>query len=343
MNFSSKPIFHCFGIAVSLWAGSFAIAQSDRLYDTSGKNVSGAVTQTSAKGVQIKRGATPQNFLSADIVKILYEGDPGPLTQAREFVIDGQYEQALDELKKIDPKTIQRDVIEADYNYYMVYAQGKLALAGRQPKDVAAKNVLGFIGKYRESWHLFDAAKLLGDLALALNNPAEALKYYKYLEQSSSADTKIESVYLQAMVSVKQKQGEAAIALLDRVIDLKAQTPQTIRTQALAKAGKAVSLAQSGKADEGLKLVNSLIDELNPSDIEMAARIYNAQGAAYEAIGDNEGAVLAYLHTHLMFSGVPDAHADALLRLVELWPAVGKPERAAEARQELQQRYPGAL
>jgi hypothetical protein len=42
-----------------------------------------------------------------------------------------------------------------------------------------------------------------------------------------------------------------------------------------------------------------------------------------------------------MFSLQPDAHAEALKRLVELWPQVGKPERAAEARQELQQRYPG--
>jgi hypothetical protein len=42
-----------------------------------------------------------------------------------------------------------------------------------------------------------------------------------------------------------------------------------------------------------------------------------------------------------MFSAQPDAHAEALKKLVELWPLVGKPERAAEARQELQQRYPG--
>jgi hypothetical protein len=90
-----------------------------------------------------------------------------------------------------------------------------------------------------------------------------------------------------------------------------------------------------------LTLVNGMIAELNPTDIEMAARIYNAQGASYEANGDHEGAIMAYLHTHLMFSAQPDAHAEALKKLIELWPLVGKPERAAEARQELQQRYPG--
>ena len=88
-------------------------------------------------------------------------------------------------------------------------------------------------------------------------------------------------------------------------------------------------------------MVDQLIAELNPADTEMAARIYNAQGASYEAAGDIEGAILSYLHTHLMFSGQPDAHAKALTRLVALWPKVGRTERAAEARQELQQRYPG--
>ncbi len=40
---------------------------------------------------------------------------------------------------------------------------------------------------------------------------------------------------------------------------------------------------------------------------------------------DREGAILAYLHTHLMFSSQPDAHAESLVRLVELWPKSANP------------------
>lgn len=325
------------------WDAPSAQAQSDRLYDTSGNNVSGAVAQTSARGVQIKKGNNVSNFASGDIEKILYEGDPAALTQAREFAIDGQYDQALTELQKIDMGSIKRDVIEADVAFYIALSQAKLALAGKKPRDAAARTVLAFATKYRDSWHFYDAAKLAGDLALALNNPAEATKYYKLLAGASSVDTKLESVYLQSLVLLKQNQSAEAIAELDKIIGYQAQTPASLRTQILSKAAKAVALAQGGKADEGLGMVKELIAELNPTDIEMSARIYNAQGASYEAAGDNEGAVLAYLHTHLMFSGMPDAHSEALLRLVDLWPKVGKPARAAEARQELQQRYPGAL
>ena len=223
------------------------LAQNDRVYDTAGKNVSGTVSQTSSKGVQLKRGNNIENILSSNIEKILYEGDPGPLTQAREFAIDGQYEQALDELKKVDVTTIKRDVIEADFAYYTAFSQGKMALAGRGPKDAAAKNVLGFIGKYRDSWHLFDAAKLLGDLALALGNTNEATKYYTFLEQAASPDTKIESAYLQGMVMVKANQPAAAIELFDKIIGLNAQSPQTGRLQSLSKAGKAVALRKAAR------------------------------------------------------------------------------------------------
>ena len=100
-------------------------------------------------------------------------------------------------------------------------------------------------------------------------------------------------------------------------------------------------MQKAGDADKGLKQVGELVSQLNPTDVEMNARIYNAQGHCFEAAGDIEGAILAYLHTHLMFSGASDAHAEALTQLVELWPKVGRTERAAEARQELQQRYPG--
>ena len=181
----------------------------------------------------------------------------------------------------------------------------------------------------------------MGDLSLALNDTGRAMTYYRSLMNAPSEDTQVESIYLQGLVNLKKNENEAALAEFEKVIGRNAQSTRTARLQTLANAGKAVAMAQSGDAEAALELVKRLIADLNPTDVEMAARIYNAQGASYEASGDTEGAVMAYLHTHLMFSLQPDAHAEALKRLVELWPQVGKPERAAEARSELQQRYPG--
>ncbi len=318
-----------------------ASAQLDRVYDKAGDNVSGTVMQTSAQGIQLQKGGNTTNFAAGDVLKILYEGDPAALTKGREFALDGQYDQALGELKNVNLQALPRDVIKADAAFYLAFCEAKLALAGKGKKDEAANKMLAFAAQFRDSWHFLDAAKMLGDLSLAMNETDKALTYYKSLMNAPSVDTKYESVYLQGLVHLKKGDAATALTEFEKVIGVKAQTAQTGRLQTLCKAGKAVALAAGGKAADGLALVNALIAELNPTDVEMAARIYNAQGASYEASGDDEGAILAYLHTHLMFSAQPDAHAEALQKLVELWPKVGKPERAAEARQVLQQRYPG--
>ena len=328
-------------VSLFLIGTNSASAQLDRVYDTKGDNVSGTVDKTSAQGIQITKGGSAQTIAAGDILKILHEGDPAPLTRGREFALDGQYDQALGELKKIAINTLPRPIIEADAVFYLVYCEAKLALAGQGKKDEAARKMLAFAGKYKDSWHFYEATRLLGDLELALNNPDKALRYYEFLMRAASADTKIESAYLQGLTRLKMQDGAKALAEFEKIIGLNAQTPQTARLQSLSKAGKAVALAMAGKSPEGLEITKELVTELNPADVEIAARVYNAQGACYEAGGDLEGAVMAYLHTHLMFSAQPDAHAEALKKLVELWPQVGKPNRAAEARQELQQRYPG--
>ncbi len=313
----------------------------DRVYDMAGDNVSGDVVSTSKNGLKLKKGGNTQDFVAGNILKVMYQGDPPQLVKAREFAVDGQYEQALAELKNVNKENIDRKEVNADYLFYTVLCQSKLALSGKGDKKAAATAMFEFAKANQDTWHFYNAMKLLGDLALALNDHANALKYYKILASAPSSNTKIESVYLTGLVNLKKDAIPEATADFDKVIALQPQSPVAARLQTLAKAGKAVALARGGSGDEGLSMVKALIADLNPTDTEMAARIYNAQGASYEASGDKEGAIMAYLHTHLMFATQPDAHAEALTKLAELWPQVGKPERAAEARQELQNRYPG--
>ena len=319
-----------------------ANAQVDRVYTNNAATpTAGQITAVTKNGVQLKTGATTQNFASSDIKKILFQGDPSALVKGREAAIGGQYEQAVEELKGLAPAALGRDVVKADAGYYLVLSRAKLALSGRGNKTEAAKAALAFAGAHKDSYHFYSVARILGDLAMALNNHEQALRYYGSLENAPATEMKIESRYLTGVALLGKGDTAAAEKKFDDVIGLKANTPEILRLNKLAQAGKAVALARAGKGNEGLALVNKLIEDLSPTDIEMAARVYNAQGACYEAMGDKEGAVFAYLHTHLMFSTQADAHATALAKLIELWPLVGHPERAAEARQEMQQRYPG--
>ena len=162
-------------------------------------------------------------------------------------------------------------------------------LAGKGSKEEAARKLLAFAAKYRDSWHFFEAAKLLGDLSLAMNDTGKAMTYYKSLMMAPSPDTKVESVYLQGLVNLKKNENEAALSEFEKVIGVNAQSTQTARLQTLAKAGKAVALAQNGDADAALELVKGLIADLNPSDVEMAARIYNAKERVTKRAGIPRG------------------------------------------------------
>jgi hypothetical protein len=344
-NISMKRIFTQPRILVFTCAWMLAIssaqAQIDRVYDLEGDNVSGAVLEGSKDGVRLDKAGITKVFKAGEITKIMFEGDPPQLTKARAFALDGQYDQALAELKKVKVNTINRDLIKQDVAFYYALCEARLALTGQGKVDDAVRRMLDFATRYQSSWHFYESAKLLGDLALASNNSEQALKFYGTLEKAPAEATKIEAKYLQGLVRLKMKQGPEAVADFDQILGLKSQTTQIVRLQTLSKAGKAVALALQGNGDQANELTNTLIAQMNAADVEIAARIYNARGASCEARDDLEGAIMAYLHTHLMFSAQPDAHAEALKRLVELWPKVGKPERAAQARQELQNRYPG--
>lgn len=317
-------------------------AQMDRVYTFGSDNASaGAVIEATKNGIKLKTGRNEKAYTQGEIRKIVFQGDPRELTRAREFAIDGQYQQALDEMKGLDLSKIPRDVIQADAAYYLTLCQAKLALAGQGDRNAAIGSAVKFAGKYRDSYHFYSAAKLLGDLALATKAYDKAIQYYGALSKAPSTETKIESRYLTGIALLEKGDVPAAQKSFADVAAVNVQSVEALRLKSLAKAGQAVALAKGGKGKEAMAIVETLVTELNPTDIELAARIYNAQGQSYEASGDLEGAIMSYLHTHLMFSGQPDAHGHALSRLVELWPQVGRAERAAEARQELQQRYPG--
>lgn len=319
-----------------------ANAQLDRVYTyDSNTATAGKIEGVTKSGLQLKVGSNTKNYMESEVRKVTFQGDPRSLTVGRELALDGQFEQALDELKTVNLDDLKRKVIRADAEYYRLLARARLALAGRGNRNAAIGEAIQFAKNHSESFHFFSVTRLLGDLNLAGGKYDEAIRFYGFLARAPAAESKIESRYLIGVASLEKDDIAAAKKAFDDVASVDVSSDSALRLKTLAKAGQAVVMANSQEGEKALALAEELINDLDPNDAEMAARIYNAQGASYEAMGDIEGAILSYLHTHLMFSSQPDAHAQSLQRLVELWPKVGRAERAAEARQELKQRYPG--
>ncbi|WDQ18030.1 tetratricopeptide repeat protein [Rhodopirellula sp. P2] len=331
----------CSAVLLGLLLASPVMAQTDRLYPRGGEVVLGKIKSISKNGIVMSVSGKDQTFNAGAIEKVLFQGDPGGLTQGREFALDNQFDQAIAELKTVDASKLNRDPQKADFAYYVMYCQAQQALSGNGDLRASATAALNFIKQNTGSWHFYETAKLLGDLAVKLGSYDQASKYYGSLRNAPSAETKVESLYLNALVKLKQGKDAEAASDLQKIVSIGVQSPEGARLQTLSKAALAIATAKQGQGKEALDMVNELIAKLNPTDTETAAEIYNAQGASYMAMGDNQGALLAYLHTQLMFSTHPGPHSEALKQLADLWTKVGKPDRAAEARSELQQRYPG--
>lgn len=318
-----------------------AAAQNDRIFPVTGSPISGQIETESRNGLAVKAGGGTQNIPANNIVKIMYAGDPSNLTNGREFALDGQYDKALEELKKIDFSKIRREIITQDANFYRLKSEGMLSLTGQGDRAQAIAALGGFISKQGDSWHYYEAVRLLGELAYAEGNMDLANKSFQALYSAAAPELKIESVYLVSLLQLRNGEFDKALAGFDRIASARVSSPAVGLFVKLGKAGRVAVLGQKGDLDGAINESKPLIAELSPTDIELAARIYNARGSAYAKAGQNEAAIRAYLHTHLMFSGIPDAHVEALQALVQLWPAVGKADRANEMRQILQQSYPG--
>jgi tetratricopeptide (TPR) repeat protein len=328
-------------LGLAITSSSSAWAQVDRIVPIKGPTVIGKITEIKRDSVTLESSAGKQTFTIDRIGTLVFDGEPPQLTSGRRAAVDGNYEQAAQDLGGIDFSKPMRDFVKADALFYVARTEAALALAGRGDVVEATRKMRGFASANPQSIHFYTAAKTMGDLAVAEGKHEDAVRFYGALANAPIPELKIEAEYLGGVAKLKQGNAAEADASFTKVIGANVQSELGAQLQTLAKTGKAVALAKQNKGSEAVAMVDSLIAELNPDNSAIAAQIYNAQGASLEAIGDNEGAVLAYLHTHLMFSGQSSAHAEALSRLIELWPKVGNPERANEARQELQQRYPG--
>ncbi len=148
-------------IAVLL-GSSLAQAQlQDRLYGSSGTATSGTVSKMTPNEV----GLGSRNYPVNEIQRLEFGGEPRDLTAARQQMRQGQYEDTLASIRKIDATKVKRSYITQDIKFYEAYAMAQLALRGNGDKSAAGRKLGEFRKAYPQSYHYFKASEMYGDLA----------------------------------------------------------------------------------------------------------------------------------------------------------------------------------
>jgi tetratricopeptide (TPR) repeat protein len=306
--------------------------------------VSGTISEIGKYVVKIKRvGDREEEIQVNEIEYIRLDGEPPQLNLIRSAVNGGRYKDALEGLGKLKEENLKADVRQ-EIEYFRAVASARLALAGEGSVNDAGKLMNTFVTANPTSWHYLEACEVLGDLFAAINNYPLAQQKYGELEQAPWVDVKMRGGVLKGRALQGEGKFEEAAAAFDNVLKLAGgQTGELIEAQKQsATIGKGVSLAQTGKHAEAIKLLEEVIAKADPEQAELHALAYNALGGCYRKAGNTKAALLAYLHVDVLYNTYANAHAEALANLSELWKEAGNADRALESEQVLTQRYPAS-
>jgi tetratricopeptide (TPR) repeat protein len=338
-----------------LLAGSAsARAQIDRIRVRSERNAVQGTVDTIARNeitVSVPMAGT-RTIPSSDVELVLFAG-ADTLQKAQLAATKGEFKEAADLLDGIRPNELNREIVRAELAYWKAFCLAKIALSGQVESDdsneqtdltAAAKQAGGkmreFLKEQPTTYHYYEANEIVGDLLMAVGLYDRAREYYSTLAESPSLDLKARADLLRGRAMQIEGKYDAALQAYDAV--LRSGITGKLGEQELldAKIGRTYSLASSGKVDEAVKLLKNIVANADDDDTELLARAYDALGNCYRKLKDNKQALWAYLRVDTLYGSIPESHAEALANLVVLWEDAKHPDRARDARDRLQQRYP---
>jgi tetratricopeptide (TPR) repeat protein len=331
-----KPVFV---IALVIASASTALA-ADRVKAAKGAQSTGKVIEGSPTEVVLEVGSLKKKFPVNELESVQFDGEPNDLTQARIAVRAGRYQDAARSLAKIDTGKLDRDQTAQDVEFYKALAAARLALTGNGSKADAGKRLFAFEKAQPNSFHYFETCEVLGDLLSALGKFAEAETYYLKLAAAPWPEYKMRAGLLAGRALVGQKEFDRSLARFDEVLASDAKGKEADALKLDARLGKAAAMAGAGKTDEAVKNVEEIIAQAEPENLELHARAYNVLGNCYKSAGKKKEALLAFLHVDLLYGRFAELHAEALANLATLWAEIDKPDRAAQARSTLKEKYP---
>lgn len=315
----------------------------DRIFPEKGAALSGVINELDREKIVIEVRGTPQNVAVNEIAKIVFEGEPSNMGRARDLARQGQYEQAREEFEKVDAESLKNENAKKDLAFYLAYCNGKLALAGKGDKAAAVKALVAFDKDNPNSYHYWETSQLLGQLAGSMARYDNALSFYKRMGESSFGEVKNQGKYQEGFTLLLQGKVAEAKGVLEPLAGMTASNPKDVRLKQLADVALAQCTLQAGDAAAALAKINEWIAKGDSTDVELYGKLYNAQGSCYQKLGKTNEAVLAYLHTDLLFSGDAENHAEALYYLSQLWPTLNEAQRATEAKSRLTTTYAGSV
>jgi tetratricopeptide (TPR) repeat protein len=321
--------------AYPLRADEINLVAGSKVKQAIGGRVRGQIQKESPSEVVVMVGVNESAVPTDQIVSVRYDGQPATLQLAETREAAGQLAEAADLYKKAAGEAAEKPFVLQAALYHEAAALCDLALMEPDRAKEAKDRLLRFVQAYPNGRHIVAAREHLAQLQLHIGEYPQAEATIAELAKLPKA-AELASV-LRTRVLAKQGKHAEAISELDRLIS---SFPDRSVQQREARLAKAESLVALKNFKDAERLVRQVIQEAPPEDVPSQAAAYNTLGDCLREANHPKDALLAYLHTDLLYAKDKEEHPRALYQIEKLFRRLKQDVRADEYAQRLRQEYP---
>jgi tetratricopeptide (TPR) repeat protein len=297
--------------------------------------VRGTVQSESPAEVVVLVGVTPIKVPTDQIAQVEYSGQPASIQLGETRQSSGQYAEAVAQYKKAAAEAAGKPFVVQDAQYHEADALAEQALVEPEHMKEAKERLAAFIQAHPGGRQIASARATMARLQMHTADFDGAEATVAALAKLPNASER--AAILKAKVLARRGDHAGAIAELDKLVSA---LPDGSTQQREARLAKAESLVGAKKYKDAEALVRQVITAAPAEDFAAQSSAYNTLGDCLRAANRPRDAVLAYLHTDLLFSKDKEEHPRALFQLERLFRQLGNTPRADEFSERLKKGYP---
>jgi tetratricopeptide (TPR) repeat protein len=339
MSLRSVKLSTYLGLILGMASPVFAVDEvaliPNSTFKVPGGRIRGQIQSESPTIVKIQAPTGLQEVPVDQIDSISYEGQPSSFLVAQTKEAGGDLAAAADQYKRAANDAAGKPLLVQAAQFGQAHAMAEIALASPSKANDAITQLEAFLKAHGKSRHQGPALEDLTKLYLQKGETDKADKVLDELEQIAWAADR--AAVMKTRVLAKKGQYDDAIKTLDKIITA---APKGSARAVEARLAKAESLAGLKKFDEAEATVKEVIKETPPEKVDIQGLAWNTLGDCLRAAGQPKAALLAYLHTDILYDKDKEQHSRALYNAAQLFRELKRDDRADEKMDELKQKYP---
>lgn len=304
----------------------------------SGSQVRGEIKNYDANGITIETRNGDQTVDISEIRAVRIADQPVWLSSAKQRYSESRFENCYETLNGNSVDELD-GLLKQEAEFFKAMSAAQIAMSGGDVTTKQAGQLLvSFIDANANSFNLYAAIEMFGDLAADTGAFAKATEYYEKLTGVDWVEMKNRVHLKLGKAKLYNDDHQGAAQDFAAVIASEADNESKL----IATCLEAQAKAYDGAADEAITQINALIAKESSDQSAVFARAYNALGCCHLNKGDFKAARVAFMHTQLIYRNERDAYVEALFHLHQISNKLQDSERASRTRQLLKTRYPNS-